>query len=138
LYCSSVVFFKAILDREHRTIPTSYILSQHNRIRRISEGIQLPGVLATSSYSTSSTTTTILTYLNFGTTGLFVTASATHPPIKHSPPSGVTGPTYFPNRCGSRTSRYKLPENIVMPAVSRPMATVFWGATTEAKVRTAE
>jgi hypothetical protein len=41
-------------------------------------------------------------------------------------------------RCGSNTSRYIEPENIVMPAVKRPMASVFCGATTDAKVRTAE
>lgn len=76
-------------------------------------------------------------YLNFGTTGLFVTASATQPPIKHSPPSGVTGPRNL-NRCGSSTSKYIEPENMAIPAVKRPMATVFCGATTDAKVRTAE
>jgi hypothetical protein len=31
-----------------------------------------------------------------------------------------------------------LPLNIVMPAVKRPIATVFCGAATEARVRTAE
>ena len=76
-------------------------------------------------------------YLNLGTTGLFVTASATQPPIKHNPPSGVTGPRNL-NLCGSRTSRYIDPENIVMPAVNRPIPIVFCGATTEVNVRTAE
>jgi hypothetical protein len=77
-------------------------------------------------------------YLNLGKIGLFVTASATQPPIKHKPPIGVIGPINFPNLCGSSTSRYRLPENIVMPAVSRPIATVFCGAATEANVKTAE
>lgn len=76
--------------------------------------------------------------MNFGTTGLFVTASATQPPTSANPPNGVTGPTYLPNRCGSSTSKYKLPENIVMPAVSKPMASVFCGAATDASVSTAE
>lgn len=71
-------------------------------------------------------------------TGLFVTASATQPPIRHKPPIGVIGPINFPNLCGSKTSKYKLPENMVIPAVSRPMATVFCGAATDAKVKTAE
>ena len=71
-------------------------------------------------------------------TGLFVSANATHPPMSARPPIGVTGPRYFPKRCGSSTSRYKLPENMVMPAVSSPIATVFCGAATEAKVKTAE
>ena len=76
--------------------------------------------------------------MNFGRTGLFVNASATQPPIKHNPPIGVTGPRNFPYFCGSSTSKYRLPENIVMPAVSRPIATVFCGAATEANVKTAE
>lgn len=76
--------------------------------------------------------------MNFGMTGLFVTASATHPPIKHNPPIGVIGPMIFPNLCGSSTSKYKLPENIVIPAVRSPMATVLCGAATDAKVNTAE
>ena len=63
-------------------------------------------------------------YLNLGTIGRFVTANATHPPIKHNPPSGVTGPKNL-NRCGSNTSRYIEPENMVMPAVKRLMAMVF-------------
>jgi hypothetical protein len=62
-------------------------------------------------------------YLNLGITGLFVTASATHPPIRHNPPTGVIGPITLPNLCGSKTSKYKLPEN---------------GAATDAKVSTAE
>jgi hypothetical protein len=76
-------------------------------------------------------------HLILGTTGLLATANATHPPIKHSPPSGVTGPKIL-NRCGSSTSRYMLPENMVIPAVKRPIASVFCGASTEVKVRTAE
>lgn len=80
----------------------------------------------------------LIAYLNLGTTGLFVTASATHPPISASPPNGVTGPRNLPNLCGSNTSKYKLPENIVIPAVSKPMARVFCGAATEANVSTAE
>lgn len=76
-------------------------------------------------------------HLNLGITGLLPTASATQPPIKHRPPKGVTGPKNF-HRCGSNTSKYMLPLNMVMPAVKRPMATVFCGAATEARVRTAE
>src|SRR5690242_58077 len=78
------------------------------------------------------------TYANRGTTGLFVTANASHPPTSASPPIGVTGPAYRPNLCGSSTSRYRLPENMVMPAVNKPMATALCGAATDAKVRTAE
>ncbi|KAH5862213.1 hypothetical protein HBI90_146870 [Parastagonospora nodorum] len=80
-----------------------------------------------------------LFYLNFPhpITGLPLAASATHPPIKHNPPSGVTGPRNL-NRCGSNTSRYMLPLNMLMPAVKSDMASVFCGATTEAKVRTHE
>jgi hypothetical protein len=77
-------------------------------------------------------------YLNLGITGLFVTASATHPPIRHNPPTGVIGPITLPNLCGSKTSKYKLPENMVIPAVNKPMASVFCGAATDAKVSTAE
>lgn len=76
-------------------------------------------------------------YLTLGNTGLRPTASATHPPIKQSPPSGVTGPMNL-NRCGSSTSRYILPLNMVMPAVRSDMAMVFCGAATAARVRTAE
>lgn len=76
-------------------------------------------------------------YLNFGSTGRRPTASATHPPIKHNPPIGVTGPRTL-NRCGSSVSRYSEPENMVVPAVKSDMAIVFWGATTAAKVSTAE
>ena len=42
--------------------------------------------------------------VTLGKTGLFPTASATHPPIKHKPPNGVTGPKTL-NRCGSSVSR---------------------------------
>lgn len=77
-------------------------------------------------------------YYNFlGNTGRLPTASATQPPIKHNPPNGVTGPRTL-NLCGSSTNKYMLPLNIVIPAVSRPMARVFCGAATEARVRTAE
>tara|TARA_R110002003_G_scaffold56_4_gene5083 strand:+ start:7657 stop:7971 length:315 start_codon:yes stop_codon:yes gene_type:complete len=76
-------------------------------------------------------------HFNLSPAGLPLAANATHPPIKHSPPSGVTGPSTL-KRCGSNTSRYIEPENMVMPAVKRPMASVFCGATTDAKVRTAE
>lgn len=50
---------------------------------------------------------------------------------------GVTGPRdlYF---LASSTSRYMLPENMVMPAVKRAIAIVFPGATTEVMVRTTE
>jgi hypothetical protein len=75
-------------------------------------------------------------YFNFHT-GRPRAASATHPPIKHSPPSGVTGPRNL-KRCGSRTRRYIEPENMVMPAVNRPIASVFCGAMTDVKVRTHE
>lgn len=77
------------------------------------------------------------TYLNFGTIGLLVNASAAHPPIKHSPPNGVTGPSTF-HRCGSNTKRYRLPLNIVIPVVKRPMASVFCGAIADAKVSATE
>jgi hypothetical protein len=76
-------------------------------------------------------------YLNFGAIGFPLAASATHPPIKHNPPSGVTGPKNL-NRWGSSTRAYIEPENMVIPAVKRPIARVFWGATTAVKVRTAE
>jgi len=76
-------------------------------------------------------------YLTLGHTGLPLAANATHPPIRHNPPSGVTGPKNL-NRCGSSTSRYIEPENMVMPAVKSPIASVFCGATTAAKVRTVE
>lgn len=69
--------------------------------------------------------------------GLPLAANATHPPIKHNPPSGVTGPKNL-KRCGSSTSKYMDPLNIVMPAVKSDIARVFCGATTEAKVRTQE
>lgn len=78
-------------------------------------------------------------HLNFPhpITGLPLAASATHPPIKHTPPNGVTGPRNL-NRCGSSTSRYILPLNMLMPAVKSDMASVFCGATTDAKVKTHE
>jgi hypothetical protein len=82
-------------------------------------------------------TQSIISYLTLGNTGLRPTASATHPPIKQSPPSGVTGPINL-NRCGSSTSRYILPLNMVMPAVRSDIAMVFCGAATAASVRTAE
>jgi hypothetical protein len=69
---------------------------------------------------------------------LLPTPSATHPAIKHSPPNGVTGPAILPKRCGSSTSRYRLPENIVMPAVKSAAATRFCGAAEVARRRTPE
>jgi hypothetical protein len=53
--------------------------------------------------------------------GFPLAAKATHPPIRHNPPSGVTGPRNL-NRCGSNTSRYIEPENMVIPAVNNPIA----------------
>jgi hypothetical protein len=53
--------------------------------------------------------------------GFPLAANATHPPIKHNPPSGVTGPKNL-NRCGSKTNKYILPLNIVIPAVNNPIA----------------
>ena len=64
-------------------------------------------------------------------------ANAPHPAIKHSPPNGVTGPKAL-NLCGSSTSRYIEPENMVMPAVKRPMASLFCGAATVVRRRTPE
>jgi hypothetical protein len=43
-------------------------------------------------------------HFNLPKTGLPLAASTTHPPIKHSPPNGVTGPKNL-NRCGSNTSK---------------------------------
>jgi hypothetical protein len=57
--------------------------------------------------------------------------NAAHPPIKHSPPSGVTGPMNR-NLAGSNTKKYRLPLNIVMPAVNSRADHVFSGATDEA------
>lgn len=76
-------------------------------------------------------------YLLLGRTSLPLAASIIQPPIRHSPPIGVTGPTalYF---FGSQTRRYMLPENIAIPAVKRLMASVFAGATTAVSARTAE
>jgi hypothetical protein len=74
---------------------------------------------------------------HFGNGILFPNAKATQPPIKHSPPSGVTGPKTL-NLCGSRTRRYMLPLNIVMPATNNPDASVFFGATVLARRRTPE
>jgi hypothetical protein len=76
-------------------------------------------------------------YFTLGHTRLFPTASATHPPIKHNPPKGVTGPRTL-NRCGSKTSRYILPLNMVIPAVNRPRARVFCGAIAEVNVKATE
>jgi len=76
-------------------------------------------------------------YLTLGTTILPLAASIIQPPIRHSPPIGVTGPRDL-NFFGSSTSRYILPENMVIPAVKRPIASLFCGATAEVKVRTAE
>jgi len=64
-------------------------------------------------------------------------ASAPQPAIKHNPPSGVTGPRAL-NLCGSSTSRYIEPENIVIPAVKRPIASLFCGAATVVRRRTPE
>ena len=64
-------------------------------------------------------------------------ANAPHPAIKHNPPSGVTGPNAL-NLCGSSTSRYIEPENMVIPAVNRPMASLFCGAATVVRRRTPE
>ncbi len=50
------------------------------------------------------------------------TANATHPPMRHSPPSGVTGPRAL-NLSGFSTRRYMEPLNIVIPAVNNPAAT---------------
>lgn len=79
----------------------------------------------------------VVLYRVLGHTGLPLAANATHPPIKHNPPNGVTGPRNL-NRCGSKTSKYIDPENIVIPAVKRPMASVFCGHATDAKVRMVE
>lgn len=64
-------------------------------------------------------------------------ASAAQPPIRHSPPSGVTGPRNL-NRCGSRTSKYMLPLNIVIPMVNSDAATLFFGATEAVRRSTPE
>jgi len=72
-----------------------------------------------------------------GQTGRFVTANATHPPIKHKPPRGVTGPRNF-HFAGSKVKRYMLPLNMVIPAVKRDVARVFWGAATLARTMAAE
>jgi len=69
--------------------------------------------------------------------GRFVNASAIHPATKLVPPRGVTGPRNL-YRCGSRTSKYILPENIVMPTVKRPAAILFLGASAEETRRTPE
>jgi hypothetical protein len=68
---------------------------------------------------------------------LFPKANATHPPIKHSPPKGVTGPNAL-NLCGSSTSKYMPPLNIVMPATNKLAASVFFGATALERRRTPE
>jgi len=68
---------------------------------------------------------------------LLPNANATHPPIKQSPPNGVTGPNAL-NLCGSSTRRYMLPLNIVIPATSKLAARVFFGATEVARRRTPE
>ena len=52
----------------------------------------------------------------------FPNASANHPAIKHNPPSGVIGPMKR-NRSVSMVSAYKLPLNMVMPAVKKAPAT---------------
>ena len=49
-------------------------------------------------------------------------ARANQPAIKHSPPRGVTGPMKR-KRSVSRVKAYKLPLNMVMPAVKRAPAT---------------
>ena len=74
---------------------------------------------------------TLCTYI------LLPRANAAQPPIRHSPPNGVTGPSIL-NRCGSRTSRYMLPLNIVMPATKSEAAILFFGATLVARSRTPE
>ncbi|PZD35645.1 hypothetical protein A1F96_00712 [Pyrenophora tritici-repentis] len=79
----------------------------------------------------------MILYLTLGTTILPLAANMIQPPMRHSPPIGVTGPKDL-NFFGSNTSRYILPENMVIPAVKRPIASLFCGATTEVKVRTAE
>jgi hypothetical protein len=68
---------------------------------------------------------------------LLLSANATQPPIKHSPPSGVIGPSIL-NLCGSSTSKYMLPLNIVMPATKSEAAILFLGATDVARRRTPE
>jgi hypothetical protein len=55
---------------------------------------------------------------------LLPNANAAQQPIKHSPPSGVTGPSIL-NLCGSSTSKYMLPLNIVMPATKSEAAILF-------------
>lgn len=42
--------------------------------------------------------------------------------MKHKPPSGVTGPMVRPYLAGSSVKRYRLPENMVMPATKSPPA----------------
>jgi hypothetical protein len=64
-------------------------------------------------------------------------ANATQPPIKHSPPSGVTGPSIL-NLCGSSTSKYMPPLNIVMPATKSEAAILFLGIIDVARRRTPE
>ena len=56
---------------------------------------------------------------------LDATANATHPPINATPPSGVMGPMTL-KRCGSRTSMYIEPLNMVIPATSRLLVQTFW------------
>jgi hypothetical protein len=68
---------------------------------------------------------------------LLPSASAAQPPIKHSPPSGVTSPNIL-NLCGSSTSKYMLPLNIVMPATKSEAAILFLGAIDVARRRTPE
>jgi hypothetical protein len=59
-----------------------------------------------------------------------------HPAIKQTPPIGVIGPSTFPSplsckRSGpARTIAYKLPENMVTPAVNRAAAVGFAGEAT--------
>jgi hypothetical protein len=64
-------------------------------------------------------------------------ANATQPPSRHSPPNGVIGPSTL-NLCGSSTSKYMLPLNIVMPATKREEAILLLGATDVARRRTPE
>jgi hypothetical protein len=68
---------------------------------------------------------------------LLPNANAAQPPIKHSPPSGVIGPSTL-NLCGSSTSKYMLPLNIVIPATKSEAAILFLGATDVARRRTPE
>ena len=68
---------------------------------------------------------------------LLLNANAAQPPIKHSPPSGVAGPSIL-NLCGSSTSKYMVPLNIVMPATKSEAAILFLGAMDVARRRTPE